>query len=118
MRTFARFVTAIIANGAALFIAQNLVPGFVLPATLKPLAVIALTLTLLNILIKPLLKLLLGPIILLTLGMALIAINAVLLFILDFLLKELTIQSVWALLLGSLLLGAVHLIFHIAQRET
>lgn len=75
------------------------------------------TLTVLNFILKPILKLVLGPIIVLTLGLGLIIVNGLVLWTLDFLSPELTIQSIPALLWATLTIGAINFIFHVAQRD-
>jgi putative membrane protein len=118
MRLIARLIVAVIANGVALFIASRFVPGFtIVMEPLESFAILAAILTALNVLVKPVLKLLLGPIIVLTLGLALLALNAVVLKLLDFLSEDLTIQTITALFLASLIVGATNTVFHLAQKS-
>lgn len=113
-----RIVFAVIANGVALFVADHFVEGFVLTAgDLKTFAFIALTLTALNFILKPILKLLLGPLIILTLGLGAILINAVILKVLDFLSPELSIQGLLALLYATIIVSLINLIFHFLTRK-
>lgn len=104
-------------NGVALFAAAYFISGFNLDVSLKNLAILALILTALNMFLKPLLKLLLGPIIILTLGFGLIFVNMLVLYILDILSQDLTIESVFALLYSSIIIGLVNFIFHLATKE-
>ena len=72
---------AILANGAGLYIATRLIDGFVVSTEPQNLILAAIVLTAINFLIKPLLKLILTPIIILTLGLAILGINAFMLYV-------------------------------------
>lgn len=104
---------AVLANGAGLYVASRFVPGVDLTSDLKGIAFITLVLTGLNIVVKPILKLILGPVIILTLGLGLIAVNALVIFILDMLSQGLMIQGTVALLLATLVIGAANFVFHL-----
>lgn len=118
MKFIARLIVMVIANGVALLIASRFVPGFIIVTEpLRNLAIIAVILTVLNFFVKPVLKLFLGPFIVLTLGLALIAVNVLVLALLDFLSGDLTIQTIHALVFASLIIGVVNTLFHIAQRS-
>lgn len=118
MRLLARLIVAIIANGVALAVANRYVPGFsVVTEPFQSFAMLAAILTALNVFVKPVLKLLIGPIIVLTLGFALIALNALVLKLLDFLSGDLTIQTIQALFFASLIVGAVNTVFHLARKS-
>ena len=113
MRWLIKVIGATLANGLALLLAAHFIQGFKLTSDLKEVAVIALILTGLNFVLKPMLKLILGPIIILTLGLGLFLVNAVVIYILDILSKNLTIETVPALILASVLVGAVNFTFHL-----
>jgi len=117
MRWLAKIVVAIAINAFALLAAEAYIPGFVMSGEFKQILAIAAILTALNFFIKPILKLVLGPIIVLTLGLGLIIVNAVILYILDILSKNITIQTIPALIYGGLLVGAVNFIFHLATKD-
>lgn len=112
---FLRLIATIAANALALFLANRYISGFELTADTYKLALIALTLTVLNIVLRPILKLILGPFIVLTLGLGLIVVNAATVFVLDIITENLTILNIPALFYATLLIGAlnfaVHLIF-------
>jgi putative membrane protein len=112
-----RLILAVLVNGLALFVADHFVDGFVLAANdLKTFAIIALVLTALNFILKPILKLLLGPIIILTLGLGAILVNAVILKVLDFLSSALSIQGLLSLLYATIIVSLINLVFHFATR--
>jgi putative membrane protein len=118
MRILARLIVSVIGNSVALFAAGRFVPGFtVVTEPLRDLLILAAILTVLNMFVRPVLKLLIGPIIVLTLGLALIAVNALVLALLDFLSGDLTIQNIQALLIASLIVGAVNTVFQLARKS-
>jgi putative membrane protein len=108
-------------NAFALWLANQYIPGFVLSANFWQLATIALILALLNFILKPIITLILGPIIILTLGLALIVVNAIIIYLLpiianhlDFLHGSITIVTIPALLLATLVVSAVNFVIHLA----
>lgn len=117
MKFLAKIVIAMAVNALALLAAQTYIPGFVLQGDLKQILVIAAILTALNFFVKPILKLVLGPIIVLTLGLGLVIVNAIILYILDILSKNLTIQTIPALVYGGLMVGIINFIFHLATKD-
>ena len=121
MHWFARVIIVIGGNALALWIANQYVPGFILSTPWLGLIFVAIILSLLNFLIKPLLTLLFGPIIILTLGIALIIVNAIILYLLvvitgriDFLSGSIIIQNIPALFFATIVISAVNFIIHLA----
>jgi putative membrane protein len=108
-----RLIATIAANAFALFLAERYISGFELSASTYELALIALTLTALNIVVRPILKLLLGPFVILTLGLGLIVINAATIYILDIITENLTILNIPALFYVTLLVGVLNFIVHL-----
>lgn len=108
MHLLGRPIAMILANMVALAAAAHFIAGFTIQGTLADLAILSAILTGLNLVVKPLLKLIFGPLIFLTLGLGVIAINAVILYLLDILSENLTIETVLALLLGTVLVGIIN----------
>src|SRR3989344_4648276 len=117
MRFLAKTVLAVAVNGLALYAADKIIPGFSVSGDLKTFAIVALALTLLNWVVKPVLKLILGPIIILTLGLGLILVNMLILYILDSLTNNLTIDGILTLFYASIIIGAVNFFTHIAFKK-
>jgi len=117
MRFLARIVLSFIANTFALLLAAYLLSGFMLQEDPLRVAFVAAMLTLINLLVKPFLKLLASPLIILTFGLALFFVNALILYVLDFLSEDLTIEGIHTLLLATILLGAVNFVTHLATRS-
>jgi putative membrane protein len=121
MHWIARVIISIGGNALALWIANYYVPGFILSTPWLGLILIALILSLLNFILKPVLTLLFGPVIILTLGLALIIVNAIILYLLaiiaahiDFLSGSIIIQTIPALFLATLVISVVNFIIHLA----
>ena len=114
-------VFVIAGNGFALWAAERYIPGFVLQASWLQLAVLALILAALNFILKPVLTLVLGPVIVLTLGLGVILVNAIIIWLLpvisnrlDFLHGSISIETIPALILTTLLVSAVNFVIHLA----
>ncbi len=117
MKFLAKIIVAVLANAIALFAAATYIPGFkLLEGDLKQIVGMAIILTVLNFVLKPILKLVLGPIIILTLGLGLILVNALILYTLDIISKNLTIETIPALIYATILVGAVNFVFHLATK--
>ncbi len=82
MHWLARLVIIVGGNALALWLAYLWVPGFILGGNWITLVLIALVLSLLNFLLKPILTLVLGPIIILTLGLGILIVNGIILYLL------------------------------------
>lgn len=121
MHWLAKLVLVTGGNAFALWLADKWVAGFVLAAPVIGLIIIALALTILNFLLKPVLTLILGPIIILTLGLGLIIVNAIVLEVLaylanhlDFMHGSITIQTIPALFLATIVISAINFLIHLA----
>ena len=106
-----RLLVTLVANGLGLWIAVRLIEDISFTGGIVELIVAALIFTAINWLIRPLAKLLFGPVILLTLGLFIVVLNAAMLWILDRFVDALAIESISALLLGTLVIGFINLIF-------
>lgn len=116
MKLVAKILAAIAANAIAFWVAAEYIPGFTLTGNFTDLVKVALVFTLLNFIVKPILKLVLGPIIVLTLGLGLIVVNALMLWGLDKLSGNLTIEGIPALLYATVLIGVINFVFHLARK--
>lgn len=121
-----KLIIVVAGNAFALWLANwasmHYFPGFMLSAPIPGLIVIALVLTVLNFLLKPVLTLVLGPIIIITLGLGLIVVNAIVIWVLyylsnlpqlDFIHGSITIQSIPALLFATIIISVVNFVIHI-----
>jgi putative membrane protein len=115
-----KVIFIIIGNAFALWVANLYVPGFVVSLNWGQLLLLAFVLAVLNFLLKPLLTLVLGPIIVLTLGLGILIVNGIILWLLpivashiDFLHGSISIQSVTALIIGTIIVSVVNLVIHL-----
>ena len=105
MKTIAHIAVLVVMNAVALFLANHFIGGFIVSGALQDLFFLALILTILNYTIKPILTFFLGPVIVLTLGVGILAVNALILYILDIISKNLTIETIPALFFATILVG-------------
>lgn len=116
MKFIGKFIFHIFANAIAILAASYFIAGFKFTGTFLELLFTALIFTAINMFIRPIIKLFLGPFVVLTLGLFLIVINAAMLYILDIWSKPLTIEGYLALLLSSLLIGALNLVINLSAK--
>jgi len=116
MKLISKLALLVIANTFALYAASRLISGFTITEDFKQLIALAALFTLINVFLKPVLKLVLSPVIILTLGAGILLVNALLLWILDFLSKDLTIETILTLIYATLLVSAVNIIVHLSTK--
>lgn len=112
-----RLIALVLGNVLALFLASYYVAGVTINGGWQSVLVVGLVFSAANFFLKPLLKLLLGPIILLTLGLFIVVINMGVLWVTDLLLPRMSIASIGALFLATLLISAINFITHIVFRK-
>ncbi len=117
MKILIRWAVAVVLNVVLLLVAREIIPGFLLAGAWTDWLVLGVILTILNFILKPILRFFLAPVIILTLGLGLILVNMLLLYLLDILSGNLTIQGVAALFFAALLFGIFNLIFHFAVKD-
>lgn len=105
------FIVRIIGNAIALYVAYYLVPGFVVTGSIKQYLIAGLVLAVLNLIVRPVLKLISFPLILLTLGLFTLVINALILWLVDYLVPFVAIESLIALLGATIIVTIVNLFF-------
>jgi len=110
-----KFIVQILTNSIAIFLASYLIDGFLFTGDILKLLVAGLVLGLINFLIKPILKLISAPLIILSLGLFLIIINMGLLWLLAYLMPELTITGLWAYFWGVLTISIVNMAFGVKK---
>lgn len=117
MRLISKLIFIVAANAGAIWAATQYIDGVRFEGSLRELAVAAAILVALNFIVKPVLKLILGPIIVLTLGLGLVLVNALVIYILDLLSKNLTIEGIPALFYTTILISAVNFVVHLATKK-
>ena len=106
------FTIRIIGNSVALYLAYLFVPGFVVSGGIKEYLMAGILLGLLNMIVRPVLKVISLPIIILTLGIFILILDALMLWIVDYIFDFITIQNLWALAWATLLVGVVNWFIH------
>ena len=112
-----RFIAQILINALAIFLADYLLPGFIFEGDILTLLIAGLVLGLINVFIKPILKLISAPLILLSLGLFTIVINMGMLWGLEYLIPELTIQEFWTYFWATLILSLLNIIFGTKRKK-
>ena len=111
-----RLLFHLISNIAALYAASRFLDSFTLTSDIPDIILVGALFGVVNVLVKPVLKLVFGPLVILTLGLFLIIITATALFITDYLSTAITIDGVYALLLATLVIGAVNFTVHLLTK--
>jgi len=109
-------IIVILVNSAGFFIIGKYVPGVEISGDIGQIIIVGIIFTALNFALKPVLKLILGPFIVITLGLGLIAVNIVILYILDILTRNLTIDGI-ALIYSALIISAINFLAHMAVKK-
>lgn len=98
-----------IVNALAVLAAGYFVPGITV-ANFWVALIVAAVLALLNLIVKPILVLLTLPINLITLGLFTFVINGIILWLAGNIVKGIGIESLWAAILGALVISAIKLV--------
>ena len=117
MSALIQLVAAIVANLLGLIAANRFITGVSFGGAIEQMLLVAAVLTILNATLKPVLKLLFGPVILLTFGLGVILVNALMLFILDNLFQNLSIQGIQAFIYTAVLMSIVNFLLHIIIKK-
>ncbi|MDX1314359.1 MAG: phage holin family protein [Eudoraea sp.] len=105
------FVLKLLLSALAVVLLANILPGVFVDSYLTAI-IVALVLSLLNFLVKPILIIFTLPITILTLGLFLLIINALIILLADWLVNGFSVSSIWWALLFSLLLSLLNSILH------
>jgi putative membrane protein len=97
-------------NGLAVFLTAYLLPGVDVDGYSSAL-IVALVISLANILVKPILVVLTIPITIITLGLFLLVINALIILLADYLVDGFSVDTFWWALLFSLIMSVFNSLF-------
>ena len=112
------FIIRIIANSTGLYVATRFVPGFSLTGGIKELLLAGVVLAILNTIVKPILKFVTGPLIVLTFGLFTIVINALMLWLTDYIFAFINIQNLTALVWATIIIGILNILAGIISKTT
>lgn len=104
------FIIRILGNSIALYAASWFVAGFIFSGGIKEYAMAGVVLGLLNMIIKPIVKFIAFPVIILTLGLFIIVINALLLWLVDYIFDFITISDIMSLVWATVVIAIVNMI--------
>ena len=111
-----KFILRLLLSALAVVLLANILPG-VHVATFGIAVIVALILSLLNFLVKPLLVILTLPVTIVTFGLFLLVINALIILMAGGLVSGFTVDGFWWALLFSLLLSLVQSILFAFLKE-
>jgi putative membrane protein len=97
-------------NGLAVFLTAYLLPGVDVDGYSSAL-IVALVISLANILVKPILVILTIPITIITFGLFLLVINALIILLADYLVDGFSVDTFWWALLFSLIMSVFNSLF-------
>jgi putative membrane protein len=100
------FLIRLVVNAAALWVAAQLVPGFVITGV-TPLVLAALVLGIINAIVRPVLVILTLPLTLITLGLFLFVLNAFCIWLTSRLVPGFQVQTFGSALLGAFVVSIV-----------
>ncbi len=102
-----KILLSVTANISALLLAGYFDKDFLVMPNVEHIVPLAFYLSLLNLMFRPALKLLFSPLIGITLGAFNVVISAGILYFLDIYSNSLTINGLWALVVGAHLVGLI-----------
>ena len=106
-----KLILRVLLSALAVVILARILPGVGVDSYTTAI-IVAIVISLLNFLVKPLLIILTLPVTILTLGLFLLIINAIIILMADGLIDGFSVQNIWWALLFSLLLSLLQSIFN------
>lgn len=117
MHFLARLIFYFFSNLIALFAVVYFIKGFEVSPGFNNFLLVAAVLTLINVFFRPILKLILTPVIVLTFGLGIFLVNALMLYLLDKLLINITITGIVPLIYATLIISLVNLIINFSAKK-
>ena len=111
-----KLIIKLLLNALAVIILAYLLPGVGVDSMVTAI-IVAIVLSVLNFLVKPILIVLTLPITLVTLGLFLLIINAIIILIAAHFISGFEVTSIWWALIFSLLLSFLQSILHSVLKE-
>ncbi len=106
-----KIIIRLLLNAIAVFFLAHVLNGVQVDNYVTAL-IVAIVLSVLNLLVKPLLVILTLPITIITLGLFLLIINAIIIFLADHLIDGFSVSSLWTAILFSILLSILQSLLH------
>ena len=117
MKFFSRLIFSFFSNIIALWAVSYFIEGFEINYDLRSFILVGAVFTVLNIFLRPILKLILSPVIVLTLGLGVILVNALILYLLDFILIEISINGLLPLIYATLIISIINILIHFSAKS-
>jgi putative membrane protein len=111
-----KLILRILLSAIAVIILSHLLPNVSVDSFMTAV-IVAIVLSLLNLLVKPILVILTLPVTILTLGLFLLIINAIIILLADKLIDGFAVGNIWWALIFSLLLSFLQSIFFSLLKE-
>ena len=111
-----KFILRILLSALAVVVLAKILPGVGVD-TYTTAIIVAVVLSLLNFIVKPILVILTLPVTIITFGLFLLVINAIIILLADNLIAGFTVDSIWWALLFSLLLSFLQSILFSLLKE-
>ncbi len=111
-----KLILRILLSALAVVILAKILPGISVD-TYTTAIIVAIVLSILNFIVKPILVILTLPITILTLGLFLLIINAIIILLADNLISGFAVSNIWWALLFSLLLSFLQSILYSLLKE-
>ncbi|TSC91251.1 MAG: membrane protein of unknown function [Parcubacteria group bacterium Gr01-1014_2] len=107
---------SILGNSLGLYFAQYSIQNFAFSGSYQNYLTAGLFLAVLNFTLKPIIKFMSAPIILISLGLFIIVINALMLWITDYVFGFMAIETITALVLSTIIIGFINLVVGIIYK--
>lgn len=111
-----KLIIRLLLNAVAVIILAKVLNGVHVDSYLTAV-IVAVVLSILNLLVKPFLIILTLPITILTLGLFLLVVNALIILLADKLIDGFSVNSIWTAILFSILLSLLQSLLHSILKE-
>ena len=111
-----KLIFRILLSALAVVLLAKFLPGIFVDSYVTAI-IVAIVLSLLNFLVKPILVILTLPITIITLGIFLLFINGIIILLADYFITGFEVSNIWWALLFSLLLSILQSIFYTLLKE-
>lgn len=111
-----KLILRILLSALAVIVLANILPSVYVDSYWTAI-IVAIVLSLLNIVVKPVLVILTLPVTILTLGLFLLIVNALIILLADQLISGFSVDSIWWAVLFSLLLSFLQSVFFSFLKE-
>ena len=111
-----KLIIRLLLNALAVVILSNLLNSVSVDSYTTAI-IVAIVLSLLNLIVKPILVIFTLPITIMTLGLFMLVVNAIIILLADKLVDGFSVSSIWTAILFSVLLSILQSIFHSFLKE-